>query len=291
LGGGDVTGAGGGSPVAERWQGSSWQASKLPGGLHDAISAVSAPSAGDVWAVSDQGGYILHFNGTSWSAAVKRFSGFGELTGVTAFSPSNVWVFGGPGAAPGFGTWHYNGRSWTKSPTATKDGIALASALSPSNIWAIGAVSAGDDAIFHDTGSWHQATASALAGLQFHAILAQATDNVWALANISANAFRPYLVHLTGSGWARIKIPYSLDPVDLASDGRGGLWMVALDSANAGWAVHRTASGQWSRVSLGKSARMFGLALIPGTASLWGAGSVNQQAGSTAAIWGYGRLG
>ena len=140
-------------------------------------------------------------------------------------------------------------------------------------------------------GSWHQDTASALAGLQFHAILARAADNVWALANIATNAFRPYLVHLTSSGWARIRIPYSLDPVDLAADGHGGLWLTALDPASAGWVVHRTASGQWSRVSLGKPARMYDLALIPGTASLWGAGSVNQQAGSKAAIWADGRIG
>jgi hypothetical protein len=224
-------------------------------------------------------------------SGVEAVSGFGELTGVTAFSPSNVWVFGGPGAAPGFGTWHFNGNSWTKSPTATNDGIVLASALSSSNMWAVGSVSAGEDSIFHYTGSWHRATASALAGLQFHAIVALATHNVWALANIATNAFRPYLVHLTSSGWARIKIPYSLDPVDLASDGRGGLWLTAVDSASAGWVVHRTASGQWSRVSLGKSARMFGLALVPGTASLWGVGSVNQQAGSKAAIWADGPTG
>ncbi len=280
-----------GSPVAEHWQGGSWRASKLPGGLGDSINAASAPSASDVWAVSDQGGYILHFNGTSWSAASKRFSGFGELTGVTAFSRSNVWVFGGPGASPGFGTWHYNGQSWTKSPIATKDGIVRASALSSSNMWAVGSVNAGEDSIFHYSGGWHQATASALAGLQFHAILAKATDNVWALANIATNGFRPYLVHLTSSGWARIKIPYSLAPFDFASDGHGGLWMTAGDSAGAGWAVHRTASGHWSRVSLGKSAHMLAPALIPGTASLWGAGYVSQKVGSKAVIWADGRIG
>jgi hypothetical protein len=291
FGGTDLSGVGSGSPAAEHWQGGSWKASKLPGGLASAINAASAPSASDVWAVSDEGGYILHFNGTSWSTASKRFTGFGELTGVTAFSPSNVWVFGGPGADPGFGTWHFNGKSWTKSPMATMDGIAFASALSPSSMWAIGAVSAGEDSVFRYTGSWHQVTASALSGLQFHAILARSAGNVWALANIATNAFRPYLAHLTGSWWSRIKIPYSVDPTDLSSDGSGGLWMTAVDSANAGWVIHRSASGHWSRVSLGKSARMFGLALIPGTASLWGAGSVDQSAGSRAAIWADGRTG
>ena len=233
----------------------------------------------------------MHFNGTSWSTAAKRFSGFGELTGVTAFSSSNVWVFGAPGANPGFGTWHYNGRSWTQSPTATKDGIAFASALSPSSMWTIGSVSAGEDSVFRYTGSWHQVTASALTGLQFHAILARATGNVWALANIATNAFRPYLAHLTGSGWSRIRVPYSVDPIDMSSDGAGGLWITALDSSNAWWAIHRTASGRWSRGSLGKSARMFGLTLVPGTVSLWGAGSVGLQAGSNATIWAHGPIG
>jgi hypothetical protein len=158
-------------------------------------------------------------------------------------------------------------------------------------MWAIGAVSAGEDSVFRYTGSWHQVTASALSGLQFHAILARSAGNVWALANVATSATRPCLVHLTGSGWSRIKIPFSVDPVDMSSDGNGGLWISAVNSAQAGWVIHRSAAGQWSRVSLGKSARIFGLGLIPGTASLWGAGSADQAAGSKAAIWADGRTG
>src|SRR5262249_24408770 len=75
-------------PIAYRWQGLRWRASALPSGLSSPIVAASEPAASDVWAVG-RTGYILHFNGTRWSLATKRFNGFGELTGVTAFSPAN----------------------------------------------------------------------------------------------------------------------------------------------------------------------------------------------------------
>jgi hypothetical protein len=163
---------GGTAPFAEHWNGRNWRSSPLPGGLNSAVNAVSAPSANDVWTVSDQGGYILHFNGTRWAKATKRFSGFGELTGVTAFSPVNVWVFGGPRAAPGFGTWHYNGHFWKQDTAASKNGIVRASALSPSNMWAVGSSTSPLDSIVHYTGTWRREKSAVLSGLQFDGILA-----------------------------------------------------------------------------------------------------------------------
>lgn len=94
--------------------------------------------AGDVWALGPTG-YVLHFNGTSWRLA-KRFRGgrLAELSDIVAFSPTNVWVFGGPGSRPGLGTFHFNGRSWARVTAATKLGIFTVSALSPRDMWATG---------------------------------------------------------------------------------------------------------------------------------------------------------
>jgi hypothetical protein len=283
---------GGTTPAAEHWNGRKWRTSPLPTGLNSAINAVSASSSKDVWAVSDMGGYILHFNGTRWYV-VKRFSGFGELTGVTAFSPTNVWVFGGPGGAPGFGTWRYNGHSWKRDGAATKSGIGSVSAVSPSDMWAIGSRTSPLDSIVHYTGTWRRERSAALAGLQFDGILALSKRNVWATAAIQTHGSRPHLVHLTGGRWVKTKIPWAVGPAfDLASDGHGGLWLTAFSAVSAAtgyWEIHRSASGRWSRTRIA-SAAVFDVTRIPGTTSLWGAGYVQGKTNSSAAIFAYGRV-
>jgi hypothetical protein len=138
---------GSGVPVAEHWNGRRWRPAALPSGLTDAITAASAPAANDIWAVSGLGGYVLHYNGSAWSVA-RRWnpSIFQELTGVTAFSRTDVWVFG-PG---GVGTWHLHGRTWTRATSGASREVATASALSPRNIWALGA-EAGYFLVLHST--------------------------------------------------------------------------------------------------------------------------------------------
>src|SRR5262245_58745973 len=203
-----VGGAGGngnpatGRPVGARWHHGSWQAIRLPSGLSGALVAVSADSAKDAWAVSLFTGYVLHWNGTRWAVA-KRFPLHGvpaELTGVTALSPSNVWVFGGPGAHPGLGTWHFNGHSWQHVTSGASAGIETASALSATNMWAIGSASDPDDSIAHFTGRWNTVRATALSGLGFTAIAAVSRHDVWAAGTVETNSSRPRLVHLTSRG-------------------------------------------------------------------------------------------
>jgi len=60
---------------------------------------------------------VLHWNGVRWTVPLRlKQSGYhADFTGVTALSPSNVWVFGGEQNGltdlVGFGTWHFNGRT------------------------------------------------------------------------------------------------------------------------------------------------------------------------------------
>lgn len=278
-------GEGGGVPRAYRWTGNGWKASSLPTGLQGELNEISAPSANDVWAVSDQSGFIVHYNGSKWSTATKRFTGDGELTGVTAFSPTNVWVFGGPGASAGYGTWRYNGKTWTKGVRATKLGIEMASAVSPKNMWAIGAVAAGDDSVFHYTGTWTQAKASALSGLQFSDILAQTGTDVWATASLQANGFTSYLIHRSSSGWRRFAVPWPVSVGQLTTDGSGGFWLTAFGKAGAAWVLHRSAAGQWTRKLLVSSGFVTGVARMPGTTSVWATGSADTATGANAVIW------
>ncbi len=95
--GGSQLASNGGYPVAERWNGRRWRAAALPPGFHGWIAAASASSPANIWAVSVYNGYVLHWDGSRWRVA-KRFketSYPSALTGVTAISRTDVWVFGG----------------------------------------------------------------------------------------------------------------------------------------------------------------------------------------------------
>jgi len=291
-----------GSPIAEHWNGTSWRDAALPAGLSGDIGAASAPTGSDVWAVSSQDGYVLYDNGTQWSVAKQFPEPSGELpeelTGVTAFSPTNVWVFGGPGANPGFGTWHLQGTTWTQV-TGAGDAITAASALSPTDIWAFGADSnAPDDIILHYDGStWTQVTSPALDNVQFYSsIVALSPTNVWATGGIAGTTtVTYYLLHMNGTTWTRVKIPWAVSPGRMAPDGSGGLWMTAEttgSTSNQVWVLHRTGAGKWSRTAIPASDFLSDIALVPGTTSLWGAGwtPTRSGTGSNAAIWAYGAL-
>jgi hypothetical protein len=293
VGGTDLSGATPGAPLAEQWSGTSWQAATLPSGLTGALGAVSAPSTTDAWAVSQLSGYVLQWNGTAWSVSrtwrepkLPR-----ELTGVTAFSPTDVWVFGSPGAYPGLGTWHLSGSTWHKV-TGLADAISSASALSPSNMWAIGSdATAPDDIILHYHGTtWQQVTSPALSGLTFTRILALSGHNIWVIGSVGGRPPQK-LVHFDGSQWSTVPVtvPRSVDLVSMAPDGHGGVWFSGLGKS-ASWVVHRSAGGTWSstKPAAGSASTVYQLARIPGTRSLWGAGTTAAATGADVAVWGHG---
>jgi hypothetical protein len=290
VGSADFAGPIGGVPVAARWHNGRWTATAMPKHLTSILWAVSADSSTDAWTVSNQGGYALHWHGGRWTVA-RRWSESGglprELTGVTAFSPTNVWVFGGSGAFPGIGTWHEHSGVWTKV-SGVGGNISFASALSPSDMWAVGGINVGEDSIVHYAGGrWHHITSPALRGLQFNAILALSPGNVWTAAS-KGGPGTARLLQLRRGRWTRRALPAGFDPTHITADGHGGLWFTALNRANAVWLLHRSATGRWAIV---RDPGALALALIPGTRSLWGAGAVSQKSGFEAAIYAHGKVG
>lgn len=291
LGGTDLRATrGAGRPIALRWNGRSWDGVRMPARAANSIFAASASSVSNIWAVTFLGGYVLRWNGGRWLVAKHLVSSVkSELTGVTALSPTNVWVFGSSGEFPGLGTWHFNGRTWRQQPFhSVAGGVATASALSATNVWAIGNGPALPyHAIDHFNGkSWQVVTANALAGLQFWDIHAFSTTNVWVSA-VSNGLGRPaWLVHYNGRAWTRIKVPCTLVSNTFASDGRGGLWLTGQSFTGRSFILHRSRAGAWSRINI--PAAVNDLALIPGTTSLWAVGSRATRTGSNAVIWAHG---
>jgi hypothetical protein len=286
---------GAGAPVALQWNGSSWRPWPLPAGLPDFIGDASASSSRDIWAVSYAGGYVLHWNGTRWLVA-RRWRRPDILTGVTALSPSDVWVFGTANdGVPGLGTWHFDGRTWTQVGGLAGQ-IYRASAVSPRSIWAVAATRQGGFLVHYDGRSWQRAGAAspALAGLTLDAVLAQ-RDGVWA----AGNQWRPrgdgalVIVHFNGRQWIRTGTSWPADTERLAPDGAGGIWITADNAGASGGSLvgHQTRAGQltWSPLQDGLGSGISdvasGIGPGPGPGPVWLTGGFLTPAGGDAAIW------
>jgi hypothetical protein len=276
-----------GTPVAEHWNGTRWSSSALPAGLSSTIAAASVGPASNVWAVTEVGGDILHWDGSRWAIA-DHVPGSGLMfTGITPVSNTDVWAFGSSSAGPGIGTWHFDGTTWTQV-TGSAVGLVSASAVSATDVWGIGSTARGPsgDILTHYNGtSWKRVTAPALTGLEFYSILAQSSTDVWATAG-NGHGGAAQLVHFDGSQWTSIGSPYPTATLSyFAPDGQGGFWMDSYHGASKTWLFHYAASGQWTRTTLGTGS-MGPLALVPGTTSLWGVGSApTATPASNARIW------
>lgn len=143
-------------PVAEHYDGTSWQQAQLPSGQVAELHAVSATGPNDVWAVgqglsSPVTPIIEHYDGTRWSVVTdlpdtSNGSPYvNETDAVYAATPTDVWATLFDGALL-----HFDGTSWTvlnwpggNEPVDYQAGLGFhwASGISgtgPDDIWAVG---------------------------------------------------------------------------------------------------------------------------------------------------------
>lgn len=138
-------------PLIEHWNGSAWHrtASPNPRGSEDALVAISARSARDIWAVGNYRSrgetqpLVVHWNGLRWmQVASPSLSEGGSLWGVAAIGANDAWAVGAGRKGPL--TEHWNGRAWrvvsARSPAAGSINTSLTavSASSPTDVWSIG---------------------------------------------------------------------------------------------------------------------------------------------------------
>jgi hypothetical protein len=287
--------AGGLVPQVAHWNGRSWRAARLPGGLHDEIFAIGASSATNVWAFSIDLGWLIHWDGSRWS--VSRGVMPGDVTGTAVLGPSDVWAFGCPGISGGVGAMHFDGHSWHRYVLPYGE-ICRASALSPSDIWASGFKNPGDGGfITHwDGTAWHRVPSPLIKlpdgklhifGANTFAVLA--ANDVWAFGGAFIGSGQtqqlfPAVMHWDGRAWHRIGVPGSGFELDSAApDGNGGFWVTTTGSPVLTRLLHYS-HGRWARVTLptlnGKTLMPFGITQVPGTASAWATAGRLSVAGS-----------
>jgi hypothetical protein len=279
------------APVAEHWTGRGWRAVALPGRLTSFITDASAPSGRDIWAASEYGGYVLHWNGSRWAVA-RRWRG-GLISGLTAISATDVWVFGTTAAgARGIGTWHYNGASW-RQVSGPAGYIYRANATSRRDIWAIAADGNSWRILHFDGSAWRSVPARrVLSGIQPQDILALSKRDVWLVGNAVSptGAVRLILAHWNGSAWSRLPSRVSDWAGRLAAGPNGSVLVTAtpaVGSSPAGLVLQATAAGWLPSMRVGSAlgSGVSDVAVLRGGRALWASGGILTRQGGDAAIW------
>jgi hypothetical protein len=275
------------APVAEHWTGAAMTPSALPPGLTGFITDASAPSAADIWAASEYGGYVLHWNGARWYLA-KRWGHM--ITGLIAVSADDAWIFGAVAGGDGTGTWHFNGRSWQRA-AGLAGTINRASAISRRDIWAITTGTKADSVLRYDGKRWRPVrTGRVLAGVVASDILATSKRDVWVLGDeVSGRSVRLILAHWNGARWTRINTGVTAFAGQLSAGPHGTVLVTATpaDASAAGLILQVNADGQRRTMAIrsGLGSGVSAVAVLRGTRSLLASGGVLTRLGGNAVIW------
>jgi hypothetical protein len=279
------------APVATLWNGGSTATATLPAGLTSFISDASATSSSDVWAASQYGRYLLHFDGVRWRVS-KRWQQ-GQVTGVTAVTPSDVWVFGtSADGTSDIGTWYYDGASWQRV-LGLAGTIVRASAISASDIWAIAASPASYSVLSFDGTNWQQVpTGSALDGVHVRDILAISSSDVWVLGDKTdaSGGVRLVLLNWNGADWSSLVTPIKAWAGRLAAGPDRSVLVTATPAGASANGLIVQASAVNGRLVLSprswlSAGGISDVALAGDSRALWVSGAVLTRIGGDAVIW------
>src|SRR6202050_4822879 len=201
------------------------------------LTAVSAISASNVWAVGQDSGTPLldHYNGSSWSQSTlpsgpcSLFEADCTLNGVGGTSASDVIAIG-DGTIPTSSGWQletlayrYNGSAWsalTVPPSIPYSAFEHIQMFSATNAWAVGTAPDATDtgsvvaAVNWNGSTWTQAATPLdhTANLTVNAISGDSASDIWIAGETATRGYTggtrtSVLLHYNGSGWAQGGVP------------------------------------------------------------------------------------
>lgn len=244
---------------------------------------------------------VLRWNGRRWTVARTFKNAY--VNEVVAFGPRNVRVYGLDRKGPA--SWHFNGRTWRRA--ALPFLVTKAEAVSAREIWALARdrSSPGTFLVRFDGTRWTRVRpdAPSLAPARPALLLdlnVLGRDRLWLSARTTEGdpcspegETAETQLHWNGRIWTA-ESPRTVQGFLLsghASDGAGGLYAHAWGSDSGDeWdfdraLFHRSAKGVWSRRILSEKNNVQHLARIPGTRSLWAAGTRETADGLNVAVW------
>jgi len=209
-------------PLIEHWNGKSWSQADYPEPALGYLTAVTAISADDVWAVGHIGSgpgtqtLIEHWNGQHWTLVPSNAPGdLGTLGGVAGTGPNNAWVVGynqsGPGGDYESLILHWNGKRWSVVPSPNPTGqtdLWRVAAASPDDAWAVGYTNpnccGAGTAAFHWNGKNWTVTSSVNppgSGLSMLAdVVITSAHNAWAVGSYD-DWSATLIEHWNGTSW------------------------------------------------------------------------------------------
>ena len=194
-----------------------------------ALTAVSAASADDAWAVGNSfdgndypTAHIVHWNGRVWAESeLPKLCcnvAFTELLSVNAQSKTNVWAVGDY-ATPSFQgrllILHWNGNRWSQlpGPLASTTNAALfgVSADSSTDAWAVGQIYLSDGiqtqplTLHWDGKRWSRVLSGGAGDVFLTSVAALGPHNAWTAG--SHNGGAALVAHWNGTTWVRLPNP------------------------------------------------------------------------------------
>jgi hypothetical protein len=253
------------------WNGTAWDQVASPNPFPDELTAVTATSATDAWAVGyycttgclgssgTNGTLIEHWNGTAWTHVSSPDPGASPksdyLFGAAATGPDGAWAGGSYCAANCFTPnevdknliLRWNGTAWSKvtspNPGKGQPFVTAMSADSPTDAWAAG-WSLPDNGpqktmLLHWNGSaWSKVTAPSPGNsIILNGLSAQSPTDVWATGvneDPASGAQQTFTVHWDGTAWQQVTSPSPGLPPNPATN---YLRQVSADSPTDAWAV------------------------------------------------------
>jgi len=280
-------------PLAEHWNGKSWQAVPTPvDGRHIRIlHDVHAVASDDVWAVGSQiliktgvvHTLIEHWDGARWSIVPSPHAraDHEELLAVSGGSASNLWAVGyvEPLITPLPLAMHWNGTKWHVTRAPAGGTLQDVSAHDQGGVWAVGTSAPGirhSLLAMHGRLGWNVDSDAPAQDLE--AITWRRPFDAWAVGDAPASPplfLQPLAMHWNGSSWSAVPTPALQQTADL----RG----VAAISPNDAWAVGTLAfshplmlhwDGTAWRLATPPTGDGYldGITRVPGTNELWAVG-------------------
>jgi hypothetical protein len=208
--------------------------------VNGSLSAVSASSSRDAWAVGTQSGATApnlaeHWNGTTWTRVPVptlrgQFFGLGSIADI---SPADAWATGRSYDLAQI--LHWNGKAWSRVPIPSlgSSGLGAIGAASASDIWAVGS-----GASLHWNGKTWTRVPVPVSGLHnLNSVKVLSPGNAWAVGSVTvASSFGDIsanlILHWNGKTWARIPSPAPIDA-------KYGDFLNGITAVSAGdiWAV------------------------------------------------------
>jgi alpha-tubulin suppressor-like RCC1 family protein len=262
-------------PLAEHYDGKTWQTAAVPlpaGASVGELSGVDAVSSGNVWAVGSVGQgsgsqrtLIEHWNGTSWAVVPSPNPQTGSLavdslTAVAGTTANDLWAVGDYSDGMTFNGVlfeHWNGTVWSyvTEPAALHSRAfgAGVTVISATNAWAVGSTLGVATVSAHWNGTkWTSVNTPFLQNgsspVNFlTGVAAAGPANVWASGyenNVNdQNLRKPYMLHWNGKTWTLTGI---------ANEGSEGTLLagVTVLSATDVWAAGQTQEADGALLSL-----------------------------------------